>query len=254
MPYTQADGAKLYYEDAGGDGAPLILVHANVGNSQSWAGQIPMLSAAGLRPIAFDLRTHGRSQPEPGRESDGSIAGDIGTLADALGLGRFYLAGTAYGAFGVLDFGLLHPERLRALVVSTSFGGLTDPEFTRLRAQYVGDMSDWPEERKELGQTYRDANPEGVKRFLAIHEQNPHPSRRQALSQPNTLQRLGGMTVPSLIIATDEDAYAPPPVMRAFADAIPGAEFTVIEGAGHSAYWEKPEEWNQAVVSFLKRH
>jgi pimeloyl-ACP methyl ester carboxylesterase len=92
-------------------------------------------------------------------------------------------------------------------------------------------------------------------RFLAIHDQNqPHPPRRQSLTQPNTLERLGGMTVPSLIIATDEDAYAPPPVMRAFADAIPGSEFTVIEGAGHSAYWEKPLEWNQAVVSFLKRH
>ena len=43
MPYAQVDGARLYYEDSGGDGAPLVLVHANVGNSQSWAGQVPML-------------------------------------------------------------------------------------------------------------------------------------------------------------------------------------------------------------------
>lgn len=252
MPYAQVDGAKLYYEDAGGDGAPVVLVHANVGNSRSWAGQVPMFTAAGLRPITFDLRTHGRSQPEPGRESDGSIAGDIAALADVLGLEPFYLVGTAYGAFGVLEFALQHPQRLRAMVVSTSFGGLTDPGFTALRAQYVGDMTGWPEDRKEMGQTYRDANPDGVARFLAIHEQNPHPPKRQSLSQPNTLERLGGIKVPALIIATDEDAYAPPPVMRAFADAIPGAEFTVIEGAGHSAYWEKPLEWNQAVVSFLK--
>jgi pimeloyl-ACP methyl ester carboxylesterase len=254
MPYAQAHGAKLYYEDAGGDGTPVILVHANVGNSQSWAGQVPMFVAAGLRPIAFDLRTHGRSQPEPGREGDGSIAGDIAALADALGLERFYLAGTAYGAFGVLESALLFPGRLRAMVVSTSFGGLTDPEFTKLRAQYVGDMTGWPEERRELGQTYRDANPEGVRRFLAIHEQNPQPLKRQSLTQPNTLQRLAGIKVPALIVATDEDAYAPPPVMRAFADAIPGAEFVVIEGAGHSAYWEKPEEWNRAVVGFLQRY
>src|SRR3954452_19195989 len=120
MPYAQVDGAKIYYEDAGGDAPPVILVHANVGNSQSWAGQMPMLTAAGLRPIAFDLRTHGRSQPEAGRESEGSIAGDITVLADVLGLDRFYLVGTAYGAFGVLEFALQHPERLRAIVVSTS--------------------------------------------------------------------------------------------------------------------------------------
>lgn len=254
MPYAQVDGAKLYYEDAGGDGTPVILVHANVGNSQSWASQVPMFTAAGLRAITFDLRTHGRSQPEPGRESEGSIAGDIAALADALGLERFYVVGTAYGAFGVLEFALQRAERLRAMVVSTSFGGLTDPGFTALRAQYVGDMTGWPEERKELGHTYRNADPQGVKRFLAIHAQNPHPSRRQALTAPNTLERLAGIMVPALIIATDEDAYAPPPVMRAFADAIPGAEFTVIEGAGHSAYWEKPVEWNDAVVGFLKRY
>src|SRR5512143_193214 len=121
MPYAQVDGAKLHSEDAAGDAPPVILVHANVGNSQSWAEQVPMLVAAGLRPIAFDLRTHGRSQPEPGRETEGSIAGDIAALADVLGLEGFYVVGTAYGAFGVLEFGLLHPERIKAMVVSTSF-------------------------------------------------------------------------------------------------------------------------------------
>src|SRR2546423_9695634 len=168
MPYAQVDGAKLYYEAAGGDAPAVLLVHANVGNSQSWAEQVPMFTAAGFRPISFDLRTHGRSQPEPGCETEGSIAGDIASLADVLGLERFYVVGTAYGAFGVLELGLQHPERLRAMVVSTSFGGLTDPGFTAMRAQYVGDMTGWPEERKELGQTYREANPEGVARFLAI--------------------------------------------------------------------------------------
>src|SRR4029078_6019374 len=122
MPYAQVAGAKLYYEDAGGEAPPVILVHANVGNSQSWAEQAPMFTDAGLRPIAFDLRTHGRSQPEPGRETEGSIAGDIAALADVLVLERFYLGGTAYGAFGVLEFSLLYPKRLRAMVVSTSFG------------------------------------------------------------------------------------------------------------------------------------
>ena len=255
MPYAQVDGARLYYEDAGGEGTPVVLVHANIGNSQSWSDQTPRFVAAGLRPIAFDLRTHGRSVAEPGQETASSIAGDIAALVELLGLPQFYLVGTAYGAFGVLEFGLEHPERLRAIVVSTSFGGLTDPEFTALRAQYVGDLSALSEEEKELGRTYREANPEGVRRFLAVHQANPvHPPKRQSLGQPNTLSHLKSMSVPALVVATDEDVYAPPSVMRAFAEAIPGAEFVVIEGAGHSAYWEKPEEWNRAVVDFLRRH
>jgi 2-succinyl-6-hydroxy-2,4-cyclohexadiene-1-carboxylate synthase len=59
------------------------------------------------------------------------------------------------------------------------------------------------------------------------------------------------MRVPTLIIAGDEDAYAPPPVMQAFAERIPDAEFRVIAGAGHSAYWEKPGAWNETVRDFL---
>ena len=41
MPYADVPGAQLWYEDTGGDGTPLVLVHANIGNSQSWAGNVP---------------------------------------------------------------------------------------------------------------------------------------------------------------------------------------------------------------------
>jgi pimeloyl-ACP methyl ester carboxylesterase len=42
--------------------------------------------------------------------------------------------------------------------------------------------------------------------------------------------------------------------MQAFAERIPGARFEVIDGAGHSAYWEQPEVWNQIVTRFLNEH
>ena len=252
MPYAEVPGAQLWYEDTGGDGTPLVLVHANIGNSQSWAETVPVFSQAAYRVIRFDLRSHGRSKA-PGRESQGTIAGDLGALLHELAVGPCCLVGTAYGAFGCIEYALDHPDRLRALVISTSFGGLTDPQFTAERAKHIDpELPNWPEERRELGGTYRKGNPEGVKRFLAIDEQNPdHPAKRQSLGQPTTLTRLEAMKVPTLVIAADEDAYAPPPVMRMFADHIPGAQFQVIAGSGHSAYWEQPEAWNEAVLTFL---
>jgi pimeloyl-ACP methyl ester carboxylesterase len=253
MPYAEVDGASLWYEDTGGSGTPLVLVHANIGNSEGWYQQVPAFEAAGYRVVRYDLRSHGRSRA-PGRETQGTIAGDLDALATLLGLGRFCLVGTAYGAFGAIEFGLDHPERLRALVISTSFGGLSDPEFTAIRSQHIRpDLAQLPEEERELGPTYRAANPEGVKRFLEINEKNPHyPSHRQQLGQPTTLTRLESMRVPAMVIAADEDLYAPPPVMRLFADHIPGARFEVIGGSGHSAYWEQPEAWNRLVLDFLR--
>ena len=143
-----------------------------------------------------------------------------------------------------------------ALVVSTSCGGLTDPEVTAMRARHVRpDLAALPTVEKELGAIYRASNPQGVRRFEAMeHGSYKGDGARQSLRTPTTLQRLEGMRVPTLIIAGDEDAYAPPPVMQAFAERIPGSEFHVIAGAGHSAYWEKPVEWNDAVVGFLSRH
>jgi pimeloyl-ACP methyl ester carboxylesterase len=74
---------------------------------------------------------------------------------------------------------------------------------------------------------------------------------RQSLRAPLTLERIAKISVPALVIAGDEDVYAPPPVMQALANAIPNARFEVIAGAGHSAYWEQPTAWNRLILDFL---
>jgi pimeloyl-ACP methyl ester carboxylesterase len=256
MAYVDIGDAQIWVEDDGGDGAPVVLMHAAAGHSGAWAEQRTLFAAAGYRAIAYDLRGFGRTQTAAGAEAAGSMAGDLELLAEKLELTRFCLVGTAFGGFGALEFALDNPDRLRALVVSTSFGGLSDPEFTAMRAKYIRpDLAELPTVEKELGASYRASNPEGVKRFEAMeHGSYKGDGARQRLRVPTTLQRLESMRVPTLIVAGDEDAYAPPPVMQAFAERIPGASFEVIEGVGHSAYWEKPAVWNETVVRFLDGH
>ena len=254
MPYVDIGDAQLWVEDDGGNAASLVLMHAAAGHSGAWSEQRPMFAAAGYRGIAYDLRGFGKSRSSPGAEAAGSMVADLEALSEKLAIAPFCLVATAYGGFGALEFALDNPEKLRALVVSTSFGGLTDPEFTAMRAKHIRpDLNELSTVEKELGHSYRAANPEGVARFEAM-EHGSFSGARQRLRTPTTLTRLESMRVPTLIIAGDEDAYAPPPVMRAFADRIPGARFEVIEGVGHSAYWEKPEVWNQIVTGFLNQH
>lgn len=57
-----------------------------------------------------------------------------------------------------------------------------------------------------------------------------------------------------LVLAGDEDRYAPPPVMKRVADHLPNAEFQLMPHTGHSAYWEQPQEWNRRVRNFLSHH
>jgi 3-oxoadipate enol-lactonase len=35
---------------------------------------------------------------------------------------------------------------------------------------------------------------------------------------------------------------------------IPSSEVVIVREAGHSSYWEQPEEFNRAVLDFLARH
>lgn len=251
MPYAQVNDAELWYTDHGGDGTPLVLLHAAAGSSECWEHQVPAFTTAGYRVVTYDLRGFGKSRA-PGRETEGSISEDLLSLARALDLPRFFVVGTAYGGFGALEFAVDHPEALHGLVLSTSFGGLTDPEYAALRTSHVPpDLASWPTVEKELGKTYRAANPQGVERFLAMEAGAYRPDgARQPLRQPLTLDRVSTISIPTLVIAADEDVYAPPPVMRALAERIPGSRFEVIAGAGHSAYWEQPEAWNRLVLDF----
>ena len=59
---------------------------------------------------------------------------------------------------------------------------------------------------------------------------------------------------PTLILTGGADLYAPPPVMKLFAERINGAEWVVVPEAGHSTYWEQPEVFNSAVLAFIRKH
>ncbi len=251
MPHLTLNGADLYYTDHGGTGVPLSLVHAAAGTSDCWTEQVPAFSAGGYRVVTYDLRGFGRS-PAEGHATEGSISEDLLALAQALQLPPFFLVGTAYGGFGALEFAVDHPEMLHGFVLSTSFGGLIDPEYAALRATHAPpDLASWPTVEKELGPTYRAANPEGVAGFLKMEASGYKPDgARQSHRQPVTFDRISKIAVPTLVIAADEDVHAPPPVMQALAAAIPDARFEVIAGAGHSAYREQPTAWNGLILTF----
>jgi pimeloyl-ACP methyl ester carboxylesterase len=65
---------------------------------------------------------------------------------------------------------------------------------------------------------------------------------------------LGAIKVPLLFIAGGADLYAPPSLMRLLAARVKHSEFVVVPEAGHSAYWEEPDLFNDAVLTFIKKH
>ena len=255
--YADLPGLRIWYGDTGGNGVPVVFLHAATGSVRVWEHQIPVVAKAGYRFVAYDRRGFGRtvvdSSAPPGTGAD-----DLLSLMNHLGIDRFHLVGTAAGAFVAIDFALSFPQRLRTLVVANSIGGVQDDDYLAMgRRMRPPEFNALPPEFRELGPSYRASNPSGTERWMQLERisraAGPSPPA-QTLRNRITFSALESIKVPTLLLTGDADLYAPPAVLRLFAVRIKGSESIVVPESGHSAYWEQPEVFNRAVLEFLRKH
>jgi len=255
--YVELPGVKLWIADTGGAGAPIVLMHANTGTSESWEAQAAAFARQGYRVIAFDRRGWGKSQAEPATgPQPGTVAGDLDALADHLRLDKFHLVGVAGGGFVSLDYAAWRPERLRSLVVAASTGQFAEKEMRDFTARVeIPELRKQAAVYREVGPSYRGANPEGTKRWIEIDEHAQQPGApSQPLRTPNTFAKLAAVTMPVLVMAADADLLAPPALMRAWAAHLKDYEWAAVPDSGHAIAWEHPDVFDENVLAFVKRH
>ena len=255
--FAELPGVKLWFTDTGGSGVPIVLLHANTGTSAVWEKQIASFSQAGYRVIAFDRRGWGKSIANPATgPQPGSIADDLDALAESLKLDRFHLLGIAGGGFAALDYAAWRPERLRSLVIAASTGQMAEKEIADFVARLeIPGLRKLPAVYREVGPSYRGANPDGTQRWIEIDEharQGDAPA--QPLRTPNTFAKIETIATPTLVMAADADLLAPPALMRIWADHMKNHEWAVVTDSGHAMAWEQPDIFNAKVLEFIKRH
>src|SRR5215472_6130717 len=203
---------RLWFADAGGVGVPIVLLHPNTGTVEIWEPQIAGFSRAGYRVIAFDRRGWGKSTPDPSTgPQPGSIAEDLHALVEHLKLDKFHLLGVAGGGFSVLDYAAWHPERVRSLIVGGSTGAIEDKEIAEFIARIaIPEIRKQSAHYREIGPSYRGANPEGTQRWIEIdeHSRQPGVPFQPPLRTPNTLAKIATIATPTLLIAADADLLA----------------------------------------------
>src|SRR6202140_2513430 len=256
--YADLPGVKLWFTDTGGAGVPLVLLHPNTGTVEIWQPQIAAFAAAGYRVIAFDRKGWGKSLADPASgPQPGSIAGDLDALADHLKLKKFHLLGVAGGGFIALDYAAWRPQKLRSLIVGGSTGSFEDKAIADFIARIaIPEIRKQSAHYREIGASYRGANPEGTRRWIEIdeHARQPGAGFQPQLRTPNTLAKIAAITPPTLVIAADADLLAPPALMRIWAAHLRYHEWAVIHDAGHAMAWEQPGAFNDTVLDFLRRH
>ena len=123
MAYVDNAGIRIHYEVSGA-GTPILLLHGSLMDARSWelAGYIDALSSDHML-VAIDCRGAGQSDKplDPESYTMDAYTSDVVAVADELSLDAFVLWGFSWGgsiAWGVAE---LHPERVRALIVSGCF-------------------------------------------------------------------------------------------------------------------------------------
>jgi 3-oxoadipate enol-lactonase len=211
-----------------------------------------------FRVLRYDGRGHGQSSATPGPYSIEQLAGDLVQLLDALKLERVYFCGLSMGGMIGMHLGAAHAARLHKIVLCNTAAKIGTPDVwnARITAVQAGGMKAvagavidrW------LTAAFRATHPGETAQVLSMLEGcDPagYAASCCAVRDADFRQKLGGIHVPTQIIAGTHDPATPPADGRALSELIPGAKYTELPAA-HLSNIEAREEFNREVLAFLK--
>lgn len=262
MPNTEINGVDLYYE-IHGKGMPLMLVAGLASDSQSWQSIIGGLSRHCL-VIAPDNRGVGRTRPQDIGISIQQVADDCIALVRHLGRSSVNLLGHSMGGFVALDLAIRYPNYINKLMLA----GISASN-SRRNGSLFSNWASCLETGMDLDRWFRNIfywlfsarffeNEAAVNEAVRYAIEYPYPqspiafrNQVKAIASYDCTQGLSGVTAETMVISGKEDLLFPPEVCARLAQAIPGAAFSVIDGAGHSIHMEQPRAFTDCVLEFL---
>lgn len=244
--------------------APTIILSSGLGGSAAyWTPQMEALKAR-FRVVTYDHFGTGRS---PGEVPEGyaisDMADEVMEISAELGLTSFSFMGHAFGGLVGLDLALRFPNVIDSLVLVNAWakadphsGRCFDvrielleksgvPAFVKAQPLFL-----YPAIWMAENSTRVD---EEEKHALSHFQGRENILRRIAALRAFDIEdRLGGVTAPTLVVATKDDMLVPYSRSLQLADALPNATLALLEFGAHAVNVVDPQVFNAAMLSFLK--
>jgi pimeloyl-ACP methyl ester carboxylesterase len=241
--------------DDRGVGCPFLLLHGG-GGAQTVSGFAELLSTA--EPARVITPTHpgfgGTPRPEA-LNSIGGLAAVYAALLDQLDLRDVTVIGNSIGGWIAADLALLAPKRLRSAIIVDAVGievpGHPIADFYSLTMDQVAQYSYHDPVKFRIDPA---TLPPAAQVTMAANRATLAVYSGTSMIDPTLEGRLADMTVPTLLLWGDSDRIADPDYGRAFAAAIPGAQFQVLPDTGHLPQLETPNQFLRAVWAFADGH
>jgi 3-oxoadipate enol-lactonase len=242
----------------------VLFLHGIGGNRLNWTRQLRTLSDDFLA-VAWDARGYGASEDYDGPLAMSDLSDDVIRVLDHVGRREVHLVGLSLGGRIALDVWRRFPERVASLTLCDTSAGSKETQDPARIAAFLAKRRE-PllngETPATLASTLVEeiigpnattaARAELTASLAALHTDSYLKTLEMA-TRFTDFPDFATIDVPTLVVVGSEDRIAPPHIARAMAEAIPGAELTVIEGAGHISNVEAPDAFNSVVGSFLRR-
>jgi pimeloyl-ACP methyl ester carboxylesterase len=249
-----------------GDGEPLILLNGIAMSAVSW-DVVARPLARQYRVIRCDFRGQ-LMMPAAPPDYVAEHADDVAALLDQLGIDSLHVIGTSFGGVIGTLVAARHPDRVRSLTTIASADGFDESmadEVARWRAACVASL-----EGPDRGHLSDVLEPVAYSPgWVAAHQAERAQRRAQIAALPEQWfeglialldsahslrlrDELTRVSCPTLVVAAELDGFVPLGRARGLAEAIGGASFEVIEGAGHAVVVEQPKRVVEICLEFLR--
>lgn len=254
MPTVFNEGCDLYYETYG-EGEPLILAHGAGGNTACWWQQIPFF-ADHYKVIVFDHRGFSRSKVDAALFDIKYFTNDLRAIMDKEEIESARLVCQSMGGWTGLGLALESPEKVKALVMSHTTGGISSDETDKIMKDKMKSRSlpDSPYAHWALAPDFHQKNINAANLYNQIGLFNTELDMEKLgsmLFKPINLDRLQNFDIPTLFITANQEQVFPAEMIIKVAELVPGAKIENLGDAGHSSYFESPDLFNETVSKFL---
>ncbi len=260
----RGDGVRIRGEVRGPGGATeaVVLVHGLGFTRHKWGAQVEALIGAGYRVVTWDLRGFGESDLPAAPYSMEDVAADLEALRAHLGLGRFHLVGHSFGGMVALTYAVARPERLKSLSLLSTAGHNGERAsklaraltlMSRVGAEEALSDPDTRAEVEAIVESVADIIGPILKHLKRIAAK-PDPARSFAWGATagySVRDRLGELTVPSLVMHGTKDELMPYVAGFLLAQALPGCTWESVEEGRHNLPLERSDEVNRSLLAFL---
>jgi 3-oxoadipate enol-lactonase len=262
MARAKVNHIEIAYESSG-NGTPFVLIHGHPFDHTMWDPQVKAFSKF-YKVIAPDLRGYGSSSlPGKGVTKFEDYATDVLLLLDVLKIDVFHLAGLSMGGQIIMEIFRQAPERIKSLIFADTFASLDTPEVKQSRYDAATRLENEGMDGYADEVISKMITPEHVKTMpgAANHVLKMMKSTSPAAAATALRARaeridylkevLPEIDIPTLVIVGRKDEFTPVAKAEELQRNLQNCKLVIIEDAGHMPNLEHPDQFNDAVLSFL---